>query len=66
MPTVWTGLRAGVQQHPDVVFVEVGTEARPELSATFRITSIPTLMVVRDKAILYAQPAPCRRGGWNS
>jgi thioredoxin 1 len=44
------------QQHPDVVFGKVDTEAQPELAATFGISSIPTLMVIRDKVVLYAQP----------
>lgn len=43
-------------QHPDVVFGKVDTEAEPELAATFQITSIPTLMVVRDRTVLYSQP----------
>ncbi|MQA87450.1 MAG: thioredoxin [Streptosporangiales bacterium] len=44
------------QRHDDIVFGKVDTEAQPELAATFEITSIPTLMVVRDKVVLYAQP----------
>ena len=31
-------------------------EAEPELAGTFRIQSIPTLMAVRDKIVLYSQP----------
>ena len=44
------------RQHPDVVFGKVDTEAQPELAGAFGITSIPTLMVIRDKVVLYAQP----------
>lgn len=44
------------QQHPDVVFGKVDTEAQPELAGAFGISSIPTLMVIRDKVVLYAQP----------
>lgn len=43
-------------QHPDVVFAKVDTEAAPELAGAFGISSIPTLMVVRDGVVLYAQP----------
>ena len=43
-------------KHPDVVFGKVDTEAQPELAAAFGISSIPTLMVIRDKVALYAQP----------
>ena len=44
------------ERHADVVFGKVDTEAQPELAATFGIMSIPTLMVIRDKVVLYAQP----------
>jgi thioredoxin 1 len=43
-------------RHGDVVFGKVDTEAQPELAAAFGISSIPTLMVIRDKIALYAQP----------
>jgi thioredoxin 1 len=38
------------------MFGKVDTEAQPELAAAFEISSIPTLMVVRDGIVLYAQP----------
>jgi thioredoxin 1 len=44
------------QRHPDIAFGKVDTEAQQELAAGFGIMSIPTLMVIRDKVILYAQP----------
>ena len=44
------------QKHPDVVFAKVDTEAEQELAGSFRIQSIPTLMVVRDSIVLYSQP----------
>ncbi|MFJ3975285.1 thioredoxin [Streptomyces sp. NPDC090021] len=44
------------ERHPDIVFGKVDTEAQPELAGTFRISSIPTLMAVRDRTVLYAQP----------
>ncbi len=43
-------------KHSDLVFAKVDTEAQPDLAQAFGITSIPTLMVIRDKIILYAQP----------
>lgn len=43
-------------KHADLVFAKVDTEAQPELAQAFGIRSIPTLMVIRDKVILYAQP----------
>jgi len=42
--------------HPDVVFGKVDTEAQQELAGAFQIMSIPTLMVFRDRVLLYSQP----------
>lgn len=44
------------EQHPDVVFGKVDTEAEQALAAGFRITSIPTLMVFREGVIVFARP----------
>ena len=44
------------QEHDDIVFGKVDTEAQVELAQAFNISSIPTLMAVRDGVVLYAQP----------
>ena len=44
------------EQHPDAVFGKVDTEAQQALAASFEITSIPMLMIIRDSVVLYAQP----------
>ncbi|MFC7326275.1 thioredoxin [Marinactinospora rubrisoli] len=44
------------ERHSDLTFAKVDTEAQQELAASFDIQSIPTLMVVRDKTVIYAQP----------
>ena len=44
------------EQHTDVVFAKVDTEAQTELAAAFDIRSIPTLMVFREKILIFAQP----------
>jgi thioredoxin 1 len=44
------------ERHADVVFGKVDTEAQPELAGRFGISSIPTLMIIRDRVVLYAQP----------
>ncbi|GHH16924.1 thioredoxin [Streptomyces lanatus] len=44
------------QDNPDLVFGKVDTEAQPELAAAFGIQSIPTLMIVRDRVAVFAQP----------
>ncbi len=46
---------AASEQHPDIVFGKVDTEAQQELAAAFGIRSIPTLMAFREKVILYAE-----------
>jgi thioredoxin len=47
---------AASEKHPDVVFAKVNTEEEPELAGSFNIRSIPTLMVFREKVILFSQP----------
>ncbi|MEJ5254728.1 MAG: thioredoxin family protein [Acidimicrobiales bacterium] len=44
------------EEHPDIVFGKVDTEAEPELAGAFRVQSIPTLMIIRDQIVLYSQP----------
>jgi thioredoxin len=43
------------EQHPEVVFAKVNTEQEQELGAALNIRSIPTLMVFREKVILFSQ-----------
>ena len=43
------------QAHPDVVFARVNTDSEQELAGSFNIRSIPTLMVFREKVILFQQ-----------
>jgi thioredoxin 1 len=43
-------------RHDDVLFGKVDTEAEPALAGAFGVSSIPTLVIIRDNVILYAQP----------
>ena len=43
------------QDNPDIVFAKVDTEAEQGLAGAFQITSIPTLMAIRDGVVLYSQ-----------
>ncbi|MFC7495688.1 MULTISPECIES: thioredoxin [unclassified Nocardioides] len=47
---------AASDQHSDVVFGKVDTEAEQSLAAAAQITSIPTLMAFRDGILVFAQP----------
>lgn len=44
------------EQHSDVTFAKVDTEAEQELAAAANITSIPTLMAFREKVLVFSQP----------
>ncbi|MPZ72743.1 MAG: thiol reductase thioredoxin [Nitriliruptorales bacterium] len=44
------------QEHPDIVFGKVDTEAEQDLAAQFGIMSIPTLAIIRDRVVLFLQP----------
>jgi thioredoxin 1 len=43
------------EANPDMVFAKVDTEDQQQLAAEFRITSIPTLMAIRDGIVIYSQ-----------
>ncbi|HEY7725856.1 MAG TPA: thioredoxin family protein [Anaeromyxobacteraceae bacterium] len=42
-------------EHPDVTFGKVNTEEQQALAGSFDIRSIPTLMILRDRVLLYSQ-----------
>lgn len=44
------------EEHPDIVFGKVDTEAQQALAGQFDIRSIPTIMAVRDGVIVFTQP----------
>jgi thioredoxin len=46
---------AASDKHPDIVFGKVNTDDEQELAASFNIRSIPTLMLFREKVILFSQ-----------
>jgi thioredoxin 1 len=43
------------EKYPNVVFAKLNTEDQQELAASFNIRSIPTLMVFREKVIIFSQ-----------
>src|SRR3981189_9545 len=59
----WCGPRQGFapvfeaswEKHADIVFGKVNTDEEQDLAASFNIRSIPTLMLFREKVILFSQ-----------
>lgn len=47
---------AASEKYPDIVFAKVNTEEQQELAGHFQIRSIPTLMIFREKIIIFSQP----------
>jgi len=47
---------AASQQHTDVYFGSVDTEAEQALAGAARITSIPTLMAFKEGVLVFSQP----------
>ncbi len=47
---------AAAAKHPDVTFAKVNTEVEQQLAGQFQIRSIPTLMIFREKIVIFAQP----------
>ncbi|MGA8988209.1 thioredoxin family protein [Aeromicrobium sp.] len=54
---------AASEQHTDVVFGKIDTEAQQELASAAQITSIPTLMAFRDGILVFSQPGALPAAG---
>jgi thioredoxin len=46
---------AASEQHPDISFTKIDTEAEQQIAGALQIRSIPTLMVFRDGVQLFSQ-----------
>jgi thioredoxin 1 len=44
------------KKYLDVTFGKINTEDEPQLSTEFGISSIPTLMIFRERVLLFSQP----------
>lgn len=51
------------QQHPDIVFGKLDTEAEAALAGQAGITSIPTLMAFREGILVFSQPGALPASG---
>jgi len=47
---------AASEQHADITFASCNTQDEQELATTFRIMSIPTIMVFREQIPVFSQP----------
>jgi thioredoxin 1 len=46
---------AASEQHPDISFTKIDTEAEQQIAGALEIRSIPTLMIFRDGVQLFSQ-----------
>ncbi len=47
---------AASEANPDLTFGSVNTEEQHQLSSAAQVTSIPTLMVFRERVLVFSQP----------
>jgi thioredoxin 1 len=47
---------AASEEHPEITFAKVDTEAEQDLAHALQIQSIPTLMIFRDGILMFSQP----------
>ncbi|MFA7670380.1 MAG: thioredoxin [Burkholderiaceae bacterium] len=52
---------AEAAEHPDVTFAKINTEDQPEIAEALGIRSIPTLMVFRERVLLFRQAGSLAR-----
>ncbi len=56
---------AASEKHEGIVFAKVNTEEHQTLAGHFQIRSIPTLVIFREKVIIYAQPGALPASGFD-
>ena len=52
------------EDNPDIDFAKVNTEDQQEIAAHFQIRSIPTLMIFRDKVIIFSEAGALPEGAF--
>jgi thioredoxin 1 len=50
------------EDFPDAVFAKLDTENEQEIASWFQIRSIPTLMIFREKVMVFSQPGAVPEG----
>lgn len=56
---------AAAAKHEGITFAKVNTEEHQGLAGHFQIRSIPTLVIFREKVIIYAQPGALPASGFD-
>ena len=56
---------AASEKHEGITFAKVNTEEHQALAGHFQIRSIPTLVIFREKVIIYAQPGALPASGFD-
>lgn len=51
------------EDHPEILFAKVNTENEQEIAGHFQIRSIPTLMIFREKVVIFSQPGALPESG---
>jgi thioredoxin 1 len=49
-------LEKASERHPDIVFCRVDSDEQKSLAQAFEVESIPTLVVIRERVLVAAQP----------
>ncbi|MGC9386351.1 MAG: thioredoxin [Hydrogenovibrio sp.] len=44
------------EKHPDIVFAKVNVEEQQDLAGLFQVRSIPTLVFMREKIVVFSNP----------
>ena len=52
------------EEFPEILFGKVNTEAEQELAGSFQIRSIPTLMIIREKVVIFSQAGALPKGAF--
>jgi thioredoxin 1 len=56
---------AAAEKYPDITFAKVNTEEQQALAGHFQVRSIPTLVIFREKVIIYSQPGALPAGAFD-
>jgi thioredoxin 1 len=57
---------AASEQHPEIVFGKVNTDEQQEIAGHFAIRSIPTIMLFRERVLLFSQAGSLPAAGLES